>query len=164
MKGPAKRKTRLIHSIFVLLLAGGSTVCAADLGRLFSTPQERAALDQLRSPRPILAPPAPADEAQERARSGTEELAAAVPPVTVNGIVRRLNGNSTVWINGINSFNGNLDSQRLRVRRPRTDAVPVEVNDEIRVMLRVGETLDPDRYQIRDVYQAESAAEAAAAE
>lgn len=67
-----------------LLASSAGALAADDLGVLFHTPEERARLDRLRR------------------GEVTEAVAAAVaakPEVT--GYVRRSDGRSTVWINGI---------------------------------------------------------------
>lgn len=73
---------RGILALATLLAAASSA--AAELGTLFHTPEERAALDRLRRGEPTEPPPA---EAQAR------------PPV-VTGYVRRSDGRHTVWVDG----------------------------------------------------------------
>lgn len=68
----------------VLLGACGAAAAADDLGVLFHTPEERARLDRLRR-----------GEATETAAGPV----AAKPEIT--GYVRRSDGRSTVWINGV---------------------------------------------------------------
>lgn len=70
----------------VVALAAATTAAAADLGVLFHTPDDRARLDKLRRGEPT--------EAQ-----GPGPVVAAKPEVT--GFVRRSDGRSTVWINGV---------------------------------------------------------------
>lgn len=70
---------------FLVALAAATTASATDLGVLFHTPDERARLDKLRRGEPT--------EAQ-----GPGPVAAK-PEVT--GFVRRSDGRSTVWINGV---------------------------------------------------------------
>ena len=116
-----------------LLLAGMlafSCAQAQELGRLFYTPEERAALDARRRARlpdkPAAAP------------------AAAVSPVTrVDGFVRRSAGPSTVWVNGA----------PLDEASPGSDArVSIPTGDRGgRVRLKPGETLDRGTGEVRDV-------------
>lgn len=84
----------------------------ADLGRLFYTPEERARLD--RAP-------------------GAGEPAAQAPR-TVNGIVRRSDGQGTVWIDG--------RSEARRLPNATSVTVPDETGGVRRV--RVGEPASPD--------------------
>jgi hypothetical protein len=61
------------------------------LGRLFFTPQQRAALDHQRSLNRSFVPNANIEESS----------------LTINGEVRRSSGRSTRWINGEADWNGN---------------------------------------------------------
>ena len=68
------------------LLLGTAGAQAQELGRLFFTPEQRAALDARRKAR---VPDKPA------AASAVEQ-----PVTRVDGAVRRSGGRSTVWVNG----------------------------------------------------------------
>lgn len=76
---------RLLPLVVCVLSALPALAAAPDdkLGRLFHTPQQRAVLDDLRSHNAKIRP------GQDNSR------------VTLNGIVRRNGGASTVWINGV---------------------------------------------------------------
>ncbi|MCC7486831.1 MAG: hypothetical protein IT529_17805 [Burkholderiales bacterium] len=81
-----------VAPVLVLLLAG-QPAAAAELGRLFYTPEQRVSLDAARAKR-------------QRAAVATEESAQPAAPaapapeaVTYGGIVRRSDGKTTVWIN-----------------------------------------------------------------
>ncbi len=72
--------------LIVLLLAFTPLVHAAEpIGRIFFTPQERALLDSLRTQRAV---------AIKVRKEPIPEF------VTYNGIVRRSDGQATVWVNG----------------------------------------------------------------
>ena len=72
----------------IVLMLGAGTVNSADLGRMFFTPAQRAMLDNAR-------------KQNIRIELGSDnEQAAPVPQnVSVNGVVRRSDGKSTVWLN-----------------------------------------------------------------
>ena len=72
----------------IVLMLGAGTVNSADLGRMFFTPAQRATLDNAR-------------KQNIRIELGSDnEQAAPVPQnVSVNGVVRRSDGKSTVWLN-----------------------------------------------------------------
>jgi hypothetical protein len=114
-----------------LLLAGLLAVSspqAQELGRLFFTPEERAALD-----------------ARRRARlpdKPTAAPAAASTVTRVDGFVRRSDGPSTVWVNGATSDEASpgIDSR-----------VSIPIGERARVRLRPGETLDRGTGEVRDV-------------
>ena len=119
---------------FALLLAAGSAM-GADLGRLFFTPAQRAALDSarrqsVRGEVAVVAPKPPA----------------ATPPqnVSVSGLVRRSDGKSTVWLNdrpiseqsaaGINAAPGKTDD-RVRLTVPGTDrSVDLKVGQSVEIL------------------------------
>ena len=64
------------------------------LGRLFSSPEERAQLDAARSGRP----PAGSAEAAQ-APPAAPPPPPPSPPMELNGLVQRSSGRSTVWLN-----------------------------------------------------------------
>jgi hypothetical protein len=73
----------------IVLMLGAGTAAGADLGRLFFTPAQRATLDNAR-------------KQNIRIEIGSENPQAAAPVarnISVNGVVRRSDGKSTVWIN-----------------------------------------------------------------
>lgn len=80
----------------MLLLNFSQPVKASDLLRLFTTPNERAKLDKALEP-----PPRITKSIKKSKPSGPQ------PPryITFNGLVRRSQGRSTVWINGHNDLN-----------------------------------------------------------
>ena len=127
------------------LLAAGIAVAvpgsarAQELGRLFFTPEQRAALD-----------------ARRKAR--VPDKPAAVPvtesPVTrINGAVQRGGGKSTVWVNGeMIPENPQGDSPRVLPRSPDPGRVSIPAGEGPRRHdLRVGESLDRGSGEVRDV-------------
>lgn len=86
---------------------------AQSLGRLFFTPAERARLDL---------GPTGAD---------TTAAAAATPPV-INGVVRRGDGRSTVWVDG-NAQHGSI--RQLGDVAPRV--APTDAQEGERIQIRV---------------------------
>lgn len=115
--------------VLVLGITFSTLVSAQELGRLFFTPEQRAAMDARRKARvpdkPAAAP------------------AVASPTTRLDGYVRRSDGRSTVWVNG----------ERADEASPRSDGrVPVTVGEsEARVPLKPGEELDRGSGEVRDV-------------
>ncbi|MGH8657793.1 MAG: hypothetical protein ACREV4_04740 [Gammaproteobacteria bacterium] len=138
----------------IVICAAPVAAKGAELGRLFTTLQERAALDKLRreGPKPVAAP-------EEIKPSVTPEPISDQPPqpITVNGFVKRSDGANTVWINGVNSLEGEFDSQGIQVdtRHIRSDRVTVTVSGRpVRsIEMRPGQTFDPAMGRMVDVYQ-----------
>ena len=75
------RADRLLAAL--LVLASGAAAAAVDLGTLFTTPEERARLDRLRRGEPVI---------ESRGTPGQR---------AVTGYVKRSDGRSTVWIDGV---------------------------------------------------------------
>jgi hypothetical protein len=120
-------------------MAGAGNAQAQELGRLFFTPEQRAALD-----------------ARRKAR--VPDKPAAVPvtesPVTrVNGAVQRGGGKSTVWVNGEMIPEGvQTDGARVTPRSPKPGSVSIPAGEgPQRYDLRVGESLDRGSGEVRDV-------------
>jgi len=113
------------------LLAGMLLVLecqAQELGRLFFTPEQRAALD-----------------ARRKARVPDKPAAAVVasPTTRLDGYVKRSEGPSTVWVNG----------ESVPEETPRADGrVAVTIGEGgARQALKPGEVLDRGTGEVRDV-------------
>lgn len=129
--------TALVAAAIALAGAGGAQ--AQELGRLFFTPEQRAALDARRKAR---VPDKPA------ATPVTES-----PVTRVNGAVQRGSGKSTVWVNG-EMIAEDLQPEGARVvpRGPKPASVSIpEGENAPRRELRVGESLDRGSGEVRDV-------------
>ena len=123
----------------VIFVASAQSAQAQELGRLFFTPEQRAALD-----------------ARRKARVPDKPAAATVSesPVTrVNGAVQRSGGKSTVWVNGeMIPENAQAESARVLPQGANPGRVSVPVGEGAqRHDLRVGESLDRSSGQVRDV-------------
>jgi hypothetical protein len=119
----------------LLLLFLGSAQ-AQELGRLFFTPEQRAALDARRKAR---VPDRPT-------------ITNTVSPTTrLDGYVKRSGGRSTVFVNGDPVLEGGAEAPVLDPER-RGGRVPVTAGEGgPRVELRPGEVLDRGTGQVRDV-------------
>jgi len=123
---------------------------AQDLGRLFTTPEEREMLEALRRQ-----PPKPQTEAAPVV-TPTVKSAPVVPNVTMNGLVRRSRGRGMGWVNGVTSLEGDLDAQGIAVDvgAMRGTTLPVRIgNAPLAVGLKPGQTYDTGEAQVREVYQ-----------
>ena len=122
----------------LLLLGTLSLPCAAqteDLGRLFFTPEQRAALD-----------------ARRKARVPDKPAAAVVasPTMRLDGYVKRSGGRSTVWLNREALDETAPEAPRIA---PGADAaVSIGVGDSrARIRMKPGETLDRGNGEVKDV-------------
>ena len=121
--------------VFLLMLLTGSAH-AQELGRLFFTPEQRAALDARRKAR---VPDRPA-------------VNTVVSPTTrLDGYVKRSGGRSTVFVNGDAVLEGTTEAPVVDPER-RGGRVPVLAGEGAgRIELRPGEVLDRSTGQVRDV-------------
>ncbi len=143
-----------ISGLLALTLCHG--VAALELGRLFLTPAERETLDRLRHARPITPPPLEASAPAET----LDELAGEPPvpdvPLTVDGFIARSSGASTVWINGAEATAGALAGVGIAAGRLHLERSAVRVpltRGPSTVMLKPGQSFDPDSKQVSDAYQ-----------
>lgn len=143
--------------VLVLLWLVAAPLAAAELGRLFLTPAERAAVDRIR-----YAAPVPAVEVTEQASDGAAQAAddaAAAPPgpaVTLDGYVRRSAGPPTVWVNGTDSYRGNFAEQGVDARGLEVDAARVRLprrGVDAPLHLKPGQTFDPETARISEAYE-----------
>lgn len=133
------------------ILAASALLCthseAQDkLGRLFFTPAERASLDNQRK----LA----ADEANRPVRRDPQ-LPKAPPPrmLTLNGVVRRSDGETTIWVNNqpVNSRFQDVDVLPGSITR---EGVGVQLpGDGRRVRLKVGQSVDSSTGEVEENYR-----------
>ena len=128
----------------VLMLCAGSAA-SAELGRLFFTPAQRATLDNARKQNLAI-------------EIGNDNEQAAPPPpapvpqnVSVNGLVRRSDGKSTVWLNNraVTDNAGGIDVSTLK----NDDRVKLSVPGSGRsVDLKVGQTVEIVSGTIEEAY------------
>ena len=121
------------------VLLGAARAGAQELGRLFFTPDQRAALDARRKAR---VPDKPAAVLQVES-----------PTTRVDGAVRRAGGRSTVWVNGEAIPEGAQPAgARLAPRDPGAARVTIPVGESAQSYdLRVGESVNRGSGEVRDV-------------
>lgn len=131
-----KRAPALV--LLTLALALPAPLQAQSLGRLFLTPEQRAALDLRRASR---VPDKPAAVVVES------------PTARIDGQVVRSSGRSTVWVNGQAVREGG-QSEGLRVAPASSaaDSVTLAIGEGARrVELKVGESINRDTGEVRDM-------------
>jgi hypothetical protein len=149
----------VVWALMLVCLAVPALADEPPLGRLFLTPDQRAALDNAR-----------------RNRIRAEALAAAadkkpkIPPpksVTINGVVTRSDGESTVWVNGRPTDGETADGMQVIISPGTGSSVVVREPDKGRkVRLKVGQRADLVTGRVQESYEARrlQAADAAARE
>ncbi|MFP5393020.1 MAG: hypothetical protein ACLGI6_15975 [Gammaproteobacteria bacterium] len=128
------RPAALLSSL--LLVCAGAQAQTAYIGRLFTSPAERHQLDVARGVAPAPPPPPVA-------------LAAPPPPapapVTINGVVKRSGGPSTVWMNSAAQSSQDVGGPA------RTPQVTVTLPGGQRMQIKPGQTVDMSAGSVKDV-------------
>jgi hypothetical protein len=127
--------TRLL--LLAALALPPASAQAQELGRLFFTPDQRAALD-----------------ARRKARVPDKPAATTVisPTTRLDGYVKRSDGPSTVWVNGEGLLETSPEAPRIGATRRDDGRVSVPVGESgARVGLKPGEVLDRSTGEVRDV-------------
>ena len=123
--------------LLLLAFALPAPVQAQELGRLFFTPEQRAALD-----------------ARRKARVPDKPAAATVtsPTTRLDGYVKRSQGPSTVWVNGEGQLETSPEAPRIGATRRDDGRVSIGVGESgARIGLKPGEVLDRGTGEVRDV-------------
>ena len=133
---------RLMHLCVILLCAcsGASTAAMFEenaIDKLFTTASERQKIDSFRKGKSV----------------GVAREQVSPTDVKVQGMVKRSDGKSTVWVNGQSTLDSNTVGG-VRVNPGRTDSsnkVSVSVNNKS-VRLKPGQVWSEDTGQISDSY------------
>lgn len=128
---------------------------AAEFGRLFSTAEERRALDEIRREYELDDEPVP-----EPGPRQAENQEPAVSQLTINGVVLRSSGLNSTWINGSQVIGGTTTREGLRVRTEREGGGSVRITlpsgvDMVR--LRPGQKIDVVSGSVLEAYQVKQA-------
>jgi len=127
--------------VLITLLLPLFGFAAEPLGRLFYTPQQRATLDNAR---------------QQKIKINVETEAPTPPEnISVNGVIKRSDGQSTVWINnrplnekrvpsGIKIISRNAENASVTLQLPQSSR---------NVDVKVGQSLDATSGHIQENYQ-----------
>ncbi len=132
-----------------LSLALMSNVSAQVKGRLFSTVEQRDALNELRDAYRL------GDPVQKK----SAEAPPAPPPVTINGIVLRGKKRHSAWINGSFVPGGESAGEGIRVETQRSAGGTVRImlpNGSDTVRLKPGQKIDIVSGSLLDAYQRKS--------
>lgn len=126
---------------------------AQRLGRLFSTPEERALLDELRRERKIVAPDPQVVEIVPDTPT--------VDQVTINGVVLRSGGTNSAWINGRQVDAGTRTREGVRVDTSAVQGGRVKItlpSGAETIDLKPGQKIDVDSGVVVEAYERASGA------
>lgn len=138
---------RLIGWLLPALLAVSTVMADDGVGRLFSTPADRAELDRLRSELEPLKTSLEADV--------SDSLLLPSQPLFLNGLIQRSDGRTTVWVNGERlDQQGGVDELTLRSRADQNSRVKLRLHKEPRnIALKPGQAWDPVNQQVIERYR-----------
>ena len=132
----------------VLVTLGLATPIQAAGPTLFTTPEQREQLDRIRAE-------ATAEELAREPEPEPEPQAAPAPKppprVHLRGFVRRSNGPEAVWVNSGNTFQGSAVGDDLNAGRINGGTVVVTLPGGKQVLLKTGQTWDPESGTVVDV-------------
>lgn len=142
---------RAIAIVALCVLTPCDLYAADALGKLFFTPSQRAQFDAARAQRDRRVPMSTA--AGHESEAGHAAAPQGPDVVTYNGLVRRNDGKSTVWLNGkpITERTRDSDVRLLGVRRDGDVAITVPQADRA-ASLRVGQSLEVTSGIIEEPY------------
>ena len=137
---------RLIMAILLTGLAVRGFAQEPALGRLFLTPEQRAALDNARR-----------TKIRAEAMVAAAEKKPKIPPaksVTINGVVSRSDGESTIWVNGRPTEGETEDGMRVVIAPGSQSSVVLrEPAKGKQVRLKVGQHADLISGRIDEPYE-----------
>ncbi len=143
---------RIIMSLILCGITFSNIVYADNLGRIFTSVDERKKLEKIRHTK----------EEVKKIEVVVEEIIEPIAvekeivirdSITLKGLVHRSDGKSTAWINDSNTFEGDLESQYIQVpdSKIKPDQVTIIMpDDSTNVELKVGEVFVPNPIE-RDV-------------
>ena len=148
--------TRLVLALLLIGAAFASRAEEPSFGRVFLTPQQRAALDNARRNRVRAAAVAAAADKKPKPPP--------VQDVTINGVVKRSDGETTIWVNG-RPTDGETDDGMQVMASPGTDSSIVvrEPEKGRKVRLKVGQHVDLTTGRVQESYEARRLQAASAA-
>lgn len=139
-----KCATIKIIAVFLMLLPSLGMAAEQALGRLFFTPEQRARMDVARQ-----------QERSIKIDTDQQENAPLDVNITLNGVVTRSDGKSTVWINN-REQSGDKAGSAIAVpgRGKPAGQVSVTTPDAKRsIPLKVGQSLDLNSGQVEEAYR-----------
>jgi hypothetical protein len=139
---------RSLCLVLLMLIAWPAQAADAGLGRLFFTPAQRTALEEARR-----------KNVRTEVQAAEKPARPAVRNVTVTGVVRRSDGESTVWVNGKPVDGATADGLKVRVTAGQQGAVIVHEPEKGHTLrLKVGQHADILTGRIEEGYERREAA------
>ena len=140
-------------------LVAAQSLQAQSLGRLFSSPEERFQLDEIRPGVRVRQSVGRGDDGSGRGFRRSIEL-----QLTINGLVVRSSGTNSTWVNGSRVSRGESTREGIKVRDEAGGEVRITLPSGIdTVNLKPGQKIDVASGVILDAYESGPEAEAESA-
>ncbi len=149
---------RVIYSTMLLIIVSFTIinpVHADNLGRLFTSADDRKTLEKIRHEKVEIKKPETVKIEKNSELVATKKEIVTRNTITLKGLVYRSNGKNTAWINDTNTFDGDLESQFIYVpvNKINRDKVTIIMSDDnTSVELKVGQNFIPATIE-RDVVE-----------
>jgi len=133
-----------ILAVFLIMLPSLAMAAEQTMGRLFFTPEQRARMDLARQ-----------QERSIKIETDQQENEPPAASITLNGVITRSDGKSTVWINNKEQI-GDKTGSGVAVpgRGKPAGQVSVITSDAKRAIpLKVGQSIDMSSGKVEDAYR-----------
>lgn len=141
---------RILLSLSMLLLSLPTQANTKMLGRLFSTPTERALLDRIREhvkPGELIGLP-------EENIDPIIPMEVPPPQFTLNGYVKRSSGKETIWLNQVaHSEIPKDEGFKVRQKLSKLPVVAIRLPNGQQLRLKAGQTFDTYTGKTREAYE-----------
>ena len=149
---------RVVAVAAALLVTAAAPAGAQSVGRLFTSVEQRANLDELRDQAHFERPerePEQAPPPAEGSAAAAEPAGLVIERLTINGVVRAARGPGAVWVNGDLIERGGVTREGLRVdvagRRPQVRVQLPSGADS--VALKPGQRIEVSTGAVREAYE-----------
>jgi hypothetical protein len=150
----------VIAAVLVVLAASAAPAANAQrLGRVFTTPEQRRALDEIRAQAEFAQPDVQAEQAREAvpiAAAAQQPSGPAISSLTINGVVRRSGGKTMVWVNGHEVEHGKLTRDGVLVESAQRSSGDVRLrlpSGTESIALRPGQKIDVGSGLVLEPYE-----------
>jgi hypothetical protein len=139
-------RTRFVLLAAFLSFAAPVARGADPLGRLFTTPRQRAQIDEVRNAAPKEEEVKLSGNELIRNQKQEKQSEEIKDPIVLKGVVSRADGLSTAWVNDGNTYMGDPALEYIQITPSRANVGDVTIRIPTRdtaVDLKVGETYEP---------------------
>ncbi len=136
------------------LITYSSSGLAQELGRLFATPEQRAALDVAREAYDPNRREVIVKRVQAAAAPPPPPPSQPMPELLVEGLVIRSSGHNAAWVNGTGMLSGETTADGIRVEADKTTRGVrfVLPSGDGTSAVKPGQLLNPDAGEVREQY------------